>query len=80
MFLQRNRCAGTEEIITAEGVPKVSHRSYLIGLGSVFQQQGDNISVALLSCLVQRGVAHLEEENREDGHTTEEITDYSFKK
>jgi len=25
----------------------------------MFQQQGDNISVALLSCLVQRGVAHL---------------------
>lgn len=44
-----------------------SHRSDLIGVGSVLQQHGDNISVALLSRLVQRGVAHLQ--RRRDGQT-----------
>lgn len=35
------------------------HRRDIIGLGSVLQQQGDNVGMSLLSCLVQRGVAHL---------------------
>lgn len=37
-----------------------SHRCDLIGLSAVFQQEGNDVSVTLLSCLVQRRVAHLE--------------------
>lgn len=52
-------CSGVRRRLYKHRRRKASHWSNLIGLGSVFQQQGDDISVALLSCLVQRGVAHL---------------------
>lgn len=70
MFPQRNQCAGTEGRTKRDKVfLKVSHWSYLIGLSSVFQQQGDDIGMALLSGLVQRGVAHLEKKRGKDGQT-----------